>query len=107
MSFARHGSSDVRSFPPPGHSRPEGAEGIQWAGSSGNERCFEWDLIPNDTAAKKWENLKAALALYFAHFNFYRVHGTLRVTPAMEAGQQESQIMSGQWSLSYALNGLL
>ena len=36
--------------------------------------------------SKKLENLKAALALHFAHYNFVRVHGTLRVTPAMAAG---------------------
>ena len=36
--------------------------------------------------SKKWENLKAALALHFAYFNFCRVHGALRVTPVMEAG---------------------
>lgn len=36
--------------------------------------------------SKKWENLKAALALYFAYYNFCRVHGTLRVTPAMQHG---------------------
>ena len=36
--------------------------------------------------SKKLANLKAALALHFAHYNFMRVHGTLRVTPAMEAG---------------------
>jgi IS1 family transposase len=36
--------------------------------------------------SKKWENLRAALALYFAFYNFCRVHKTLRVTPAMEAG---------------------
>ena len=36
--------------------------------------------------SKKWENLWAALALYFAWYNFVRVHKTLRVTPAMEAG---------------------
>jgi transposase-like protein/IS1 family transposase len=36
--------------------------------------------------SKKWDNLKAALALHFAHYNFCRVHGRLRVTPAMEAG---------------------
>jgi IS1 family transposase len=36
--------------------------------------------------SKKWENLKAALAVYFAHYNFVRVHNTLRITPAMEAG---------------------
>lgn len=36
--------------------------------------------------SKKWENLYAALALYFWHYNFARVHESLRVTPAMEAG---------------------
>ena len=36
--------------------------------------------------SKKWENLRAALALHFAYYNFCRVHGSLRVTPAMEAG---------------------
>lgn len=36
--------------------------------------------------SKKLENLKAAVALHFAHYNFVRIHGSLRVTPAMEAG---------------------
>jgi len=36
--------------------------------------------------SKKLANLKAALALHFAHYNFVRVHRTLRVTPAMAAG---------------------
>lgn len=36
--------------------------------------------------SKKLENLKASLALYFAHYNFLRIHGTLRITPAMKAG---------------------
>jgi transposase-like protein/IS1 family transposase len=36
--------------------------------------------------SKKWVNLKAALALYFAYYNFCRVHMTLRVIPAMEQG---------------------
>ena len=35
--------------------------------------------------SKKWENLKAALALHFAWYNFVRVHRSLRVTPAMAA----------------------
>jgi hypothetical protein len=30
--------------------------------------------------------LRAAYALWFAFYNFCRVHQTLRVTPAMEAG---------------------
>jgi len=36
--------------------------------------------------SKKLDNLKAAVALYVAWYNFCRVHMTLRVTPAMEAG---------------------
>jgi len=36
--------------------------------------------------SKKVKNLKAAVALHFAHYNFVRVHKTLRCTPAMEAG---------------------
>ena len=36
--------------------------------------------------SKKVENHAAALALYFMYYNFCRVHQTLRVTPAMEAG---------------------
>lgn len=36
--------------------------------------------------SKKVENHAAAVSLYFMHYNFCRVHRTLRVTPAMEAG---------------------
>jgi len=36
--------------------------------------------------SKKWENLWAMLCLYFAWYNFVRIHRTLRVSPAMEAG---------------------
>jgi IS1 family transposase len=36
--------------------------------------------------SKKVENLRHAVALHFMHYNFCRVHQTLRVTPAMEAG---------------------
>jgi transposase-like protein/IS1 family transposase len=36
--------------------------------------------------SKKWENLQAAYSLWFAYYNFCRVHSTLRVTPAMESG---------------------
>jgi IS1 family transposase len=36
--------------------------------------------------SKKLENLKASIALHFAHYNFVRIHQTLRVTPAMAAG---------------------
>lgn len=36
--------------------------------------------------SKKVENHAAAVALYFTHYNFCRIHQTLRVTPAVEAG---------------------
>ena len=36
--------------------------------------------------SKKLENHAAMVALYFMYYNFARVHQTLRVTPAMEAG---------------------
>jgi hypothetical protein len=36
--------------------------------------------------SKKVENHRTAVALYFVYYNFGRVHQTLRVTPAMEAG---------------------
>jgi IS1 family transposase len=36
--------------------------------------------------SKKLDNHIAALSLYFMFYNFCRVHQTLRVTPAMEAG---------------------
>jgi len=36
--------------------------------------------------SKKAENLYYAVALHFMYYNFCRIHQTLRVTPAMEAG---------------------
>ncbi len=44
--------------------------------------------------SKKLENLEANVALYFMHYNFCRIHTSLRVTPAMEAG-----ISDHVWSL--------
>jgi hypothetical protein len=36
--------------------------------------------------SKKLENLRHAIALHFMYYNFGRIHQTLHVTPAMEAG---------------------
>ena len=43
--------------------------------------------------SKKIENHRHAVALHFMYYNFCRIHPTLRVTPAMEAGI--CQITSG------------
>lgn len=44
--------------------------------------------------SKKVENHWHALALYFMYYNFARIHQTLRVTPAMQAG-----VADHGWSL--------
>ena len=36
--------------------------------------------------SRKWENHWAAVCLWYAYYNFCRIHKSLRVTPAMEAG---------------------
>ncbi len=49
--------------------------------------------------SKKLSHLKAAVSLYFAFYNFCRVHSTLRVTPAMQAG-----LADHIWSIPELLN---
>ena len=44
--------------------------------------------------SKKLENHEAAIALHFMHYNFARIHMSLRITPAMAAG-----ISDHVWSL--------
>jgi len=44
--------------------------------------------------SKKIENLEHSVALHFMHYNFARIHKTLRITPAMEVG-----IADHAWSL--------
>lgn len=51
--------------------------------------------------SKKIENHVYAISIYFMHYNFCRVHQSLRVTPAMQAG-----IADHVWSLE-ELAGLL
>ena len=36
--------------------------------------------------SKKMQNLECVLSLHFMYYNFGRIHKTLCVTPAMEAG---------------------
>jgi IS1 family transposase len=44
--------------------------------------------------SKKIENLEHAVALHFMHYNFCRIHKTLKTTPALEAG-----VTDKLWSL--------
>jgi IS1 family transposase len=44
--------------------------------------------------SKKVDNHKAMIALHYMHYNFGRIHKSLRVTPAMEAG-----VADHVWSL--------
>jgi IS1 family transposase len=39
-----------------------------------------------DAHSKKWENHEAAMALFFAYYNFCRRHMTIKMTPAQRAG---------------------
>jgi IS1 family transposase/transposase-like protein len=49
--------------------------------------------------SKKWANHEATLALFFAYYNFCRVHMTLKTTPAVRAG-----LTSAPWSLQELLD---
>jgi IS1 family transposase len=50
--------------------------------------------------SKKFENLKHAIALHFFHYNFVRIHQSLRVTPAVQA-RVTNHIWSFEELLSY------
>lgn len=52
--------------------------------------------------SKKYENHCAAVALYAMHYNFCRVHETLRITPAMQIG-----VTDHIWSVSELVNAAL
>ena len=51
--------------------------------------------------SKKVENLAHSVALHYMHYNFAKIHKTLRVTPAMEAG-----VATSVWSIEQIV-GLL
>src|SRR5205807_2671093 len=77
---------------------------------TGSARAFMCDLagrlrnriqLTTDAFSKKVENLTAAVSLHFMHYNFCRVHQTLKTTPAVAAG-----VTDHVWSLD-ELIGLL
>ena len=51
-----------------------------------------------DAHSKKWANHEAAMALFFAYYNFCRRHMTIKMTPAQRAG-----LTTETWSLERLL----
>ena len=48
--------------------------------------------------SQKWENLRAALALHCAFYNFCRIRGSIKQTPAMASG-----LASRPWTMAELL----
>jgi len=70
---------------------------IERANLSLRMACRRFTRLTN-AFSKKLDNLKAAVALFFAYYNFCRIHGSLRITPAMAAG-----VTDRVWSLEELL----
>jgi hypothetical protein len=51
--------------------------------------------------SKKWENQWSAVAMWYAFYNFCRIHKSLRITPAMAAG-----ITDHVWDLKELVSSL-
>jgi len=56
-------------------------------------RCRRLTRLVN-AYSKKLENLKAAIALHFCHYNFVARHGTIKTCPAVKAG-----IIAQPWAI--------
>jgi IS1 family transposase len=96
--FGNEGGEEGRRYAPP---RLIGQEKIVVSGTPDEDRICtshvergNWTLrthlrrftrLSNGFSRKK-QNLRAALALYFAYYNFCRMHKSIRMTPAMAAG---------------------
>lgn len=112
--FGNEGGEEGRRYAPP---RLIGQEKIKISGNPEEERICtshvergNWTLrthlrrftrLSNGFSRKK-RNLRAALALYFAYYNFVRMHKTIRMTPAMAAG-----IARKPWSVSDLMTGAM
>jgi IS1 family transposase len=95
--FGSEGGAEARRYAPP---RLIGAEKITVSGDPDEARVCtshveraNWTLrghlrrmtrLSNGFSRKR-ANLRAALALFFAYYNFCKIHGSIRMTPAMKA----------------------
>jgi IS1 family transposase len=108
--FGNESGEEARRYGPP---RLIGQEKISISGSPDEDRiCTSHVERSNWTVrghlrrftrlsngfSRKRSNLRAALALYFAYYNFCRMHKSIRMTPAMAAG-----IAKKPWSLAELL----
>jgi transposase-like protein/IS1 family transposase len=105
--FGNESGDEARRYGPP---RLIGQEKITISGTPEEDRICtshveraNWTLrghlrrftrLSNGFSRKK-DNLRAALALYFAYYNFCKMHKTIRMTPAMSAG-----ITRKPWSMT-------
>jgi transposase-like protein/IS1 family transposase len=109
--FGQEGGEEQRRYAPP---RLIGAEKITVSGKPDEDRICtshveraNWTLrghlrrmtrLSNGFSRKR-SNLRAALALYFAYYNFCRMHKSIRMTPAMKAG-----LTRKPWAMADLLN---
>jgi IS1 family transposase len=77
--------------PDPGHVSTSYAERQNLSMRMGTRRLTRL----TNAFSKKAENHAHAMAIYFIHYNFVRIHQTLRVTPALQAG-----VTDRLWELS-------
>lgn len=112
--FINVGGEEGRRYAPP---RLSSQEKIMIAGEPDEDRIstshverLNWTLrghmrrftrLSNGFSRKK-ANLRAALALFFAYYNFCRMHKKIRMTPAMKAG-----IARKPWSLADLLTAAM
>lgn len=112
--FASAGGEEARRYAPP---RLIGQEKVTVQGTPDEDRVStshveraNWTLrghlrrftrLSNGFSRKK-ANLRAALALYFAYYNFCRMHKSIRMTPAMAAG-----IARKPWTLADLLTAAM
>ena len=83
----RDGTSFVRAFPVQGQLPDEEVSTSLIERQNLTLRNFVRRLSRKTICfSKKLENLRAALSIHFCWYNFGWIHGTLGVTPAMEAG---------------------